>query len=279
MVYNIAIDADSLAYKACYRHMNEEKTETNIELAYMEFCGEIAKIVDNVFSQKCSCGKEFKGILEYVKGDLVKPLIVMSPRKSFRNEISPSGVRFGVYSRGARKGEPKDLGYKANRDPDAWSVPGIRDLKRLVLQRLKDVVYLDNLTGGAKGKPEADDVVNYFARVHNYFVAAIDKDVINANPTYTYDYNERKWNLPRTQIQVEQWYLIQTLMGDATDNVQGAPNIGEKKARSIVLGENGNTASYQDIIQYFDSPTDCLINHTLVRMDMYDGGKITPWSP
>ena len=76
MIYNIAIDSDSIAYKACYRHMNEAKNDVNLELAYYEFCGEIAKICDNVFTQGCECGKNFKGIVEYEKGDLVNFLIV-----------------------------------------------------------------------------------------------------------------------------------------------------------------------------------------------------------
>lgn len=279
MIYNIAIDSDSIVYKACYRHMNEAKTDVNLELAYMEFCGEISKICDNVFSQRCGCGKDFKGIVEYIKGDIVQPLIVMSPRKSFRNEIAPDGVKFGVYTRGDKKGEPKDLGYKANRDPDAWSVPRIRELKKLILFRLRDIVYMDNLVGDPKGKPEADDVVNYFARIHGYFVSAIDKDVINANPTYSFDYNNRKWDLPRSENQVEQWYLYQTLMGDSTDNVQGANGVGEKTARDIVYGKHNGACTYFDILEYFDSELDCLVNHTLVRMDGYDGVRVIPWSP
>lgn len=279
MIYNIAIDADSLAYKACYRHMNAQKTETDLELAYMEFCGEIAKINDNIFSQKCTCGKEFKGILEYQKDDLVVPLIVFSPRKSFRNEISPAGINFREITTGKNKGKMKDLGYKANRDPDAWNVPGIRDLKKLVFQRLRTIMFTANLEGDPKGKPEADDVVNWLARKHNFFVAAIDKDVINANPTYSFDYNNRKWNVPKNEHQIEQWYLVQTLMGDATDNVQGAADIGDKKARDIVYGQHDGCCTYFDIIEYFDDELDCLINHTLVRMDGFDGDKILPWSP
>jgi hypothetical protein len=276
MIYNIAIDADSIAYKACYRHMNEDKTETNMELAYMEFCGEIQKICDNVFIQKDSMGNTFKGLFEYEKGDVVEPLIVISPSKSFRNEISPSGVMFGI----KKDGSPKDLGYKANRDPDKWSVPGIKALKKMVLKRLGDIgkiVYLDNLRGSPQGKPEADDVVNYYAREFNYMVAAIDKDVINANPTYTFDYNNRKWELPRSLEQVEQWYLMQTLMGDATDNVQGAKGIGAKTAQNIIYGEFDGMATFDDIIQYFDSEMDAYINHTLVRMDCWNGKEIIPW--
>jgi len=265
MIYNIAIDADSLVYKSCHRHMNADKTDVNLEFAYMEFCGEIAKIMDNIFISQSANGDIYKGIIEYEKGDVVNPLIVLSPRKSFRNKISPSGVRFGT----KRDGSPKDLGYKANRKPN--QVPKIRELKKMIVERLKGMYRID-------AEAEADDVVNYYAREHNYFVAAIDKDVINANPTYSFDYNKKKWELPRQPHQIEQWYLMQTLMGDSTDNVAGAPGVGAKGAQDIVYGQHDGQCTYEDIIQYFDSDLDCLINHTLVRMDGFDGEKIIPWS-
>lgn len=291
MIYNIAIDADSLAYKSCYRHMYNTETgktflemdaeekrtdkhllDVNMELAYFEFCGEINKICSSLFVN----GED--GIIQYQSGDSVKPLIVFSPRKSFRNDISPSGVKFTEITRGKNKGKMKDMGYKANRDTDAWSVPRIRDLKNLVLERLSCIMHTENLFPGGS-KAEADDVVNFYARIHNYFVAAIDKDVINANPTYTRDYNKNRWELPRQEHQIDQWYLVQTLMGDTTDNVAGAPGIGEKSARDIVYGTYNGNATYEDIIKYFETDLDCMINHTLVRMDGFNGKEIIPFTP
>ncbi len=275
MDYNIAIDADSLVYKSCHRHMTENKQDIDIELAYLEFCGEISKICAQVFTQRCRhCQDIHSGIVEYEKGDRVIPLIILSPRKSFRNDISPSGVRFTEITRGINKGDLRDLGYKANRKPN--TVPGITDLKRLILARLNSIMITENLLPDGS-KAEADDIVNYYARVKGYLISAIDKDVINANPTYSFDYNKREWQLPRTPEQVEQWYLVQTLMGDSTDNVAGAKGIGEKGARDIIYGQHNGEATYEDIIEYFDSELDCMLNHTLVRMDGYDGSKIIPW--
>jgi len=257
--------------------MNEAKTETDLERSYLEFCGEIAKISSALFSTTCKeCEAVTKGIIPYEKGDIVIPLIVLSPSFSFRNRISPAGVTF----RTDRNGNEKDIGYKANRKKDAWSIPGVKDLKKMIYNRLKDtgILYLRNIENKEDGA-EADDVVNYLARTKKYFVAAIDKDVINANPTYCYDYNNFKWELPRRQHQIEQWFLYQTLMGDATDNIAGAKGIGAKTAQSIIYGELDGKGTYYDLLPYFENETDLLVNHQLVRMDMYNGETVVPWNP
>lgn len=278
VIYNLAIDADSIVYKAAYRNQiltkidegtNKERTVVSIdlEMAYFNFISRITRINDAVYK-----------LHERQKGDDVNFLIVMSPRKSFRNEMSPSGVTFDD--------DGKDMGYKANRKPS--DIVGISDLKRLILSRLENVVYTKNLIGDPKGKPEADDVVNYFARVHSYMVAAIDKDVINANPTHTYNYNKYEWVIPHAEHEIERWYLKQALMGDSTDNVHGgkkltpeqcerfsvraSSGIGKVTAEKIVNHED--VESFSDITEFFKDDYDALLNFWLVRMDMYDGDKI-----
>lgn len=262
MEYKIAIDADSIVYKSCSRHNSSDGTECDLEKAYFEFCGEIAKICSDVFTRGIDGNI---GIVKYEKGDSVVPLIVLSPKKSFRNQISPSGVKFRIN----KLGNKVDMGYKANRKPS--KITGINELKIMIYKRLGNMVALYKQAGA-----EADDVVNWLAREHGYLVAAIDKDVINANPTYCYNYNDREWNSPRTQEQIEQWYLVQTLMGDTTDNVEGAPGIGEKGARDIIYGKLGGKATFNDILPYFNSRFDAALNHMLVRMDRFDGTKINP---
>ena len=252
MNYNIAIDADSLIYKACYRHQlhttkaNQISDEAvlasfNLELAYFEFCQEIGKIRSSLFA-----GTE--PLFQYEKGDEVNVLIVLSPKKSFRQDLYPE--------------------YKANRKKSQPTV-GIRDLKLLVIDRLKDwVLLIPNV--------EADDVVNYYAREHNYMVAAIDKDVINANPTHCYNYKKFTWSSPSSELEIEKWYLKQTLMGDRTDNIPGANGIGEVKAGKIV--DELYFPNLEDIEEYFDCETDAMMNHWLVRMDMWNGKDIVLWS-
>ena len=263
MTYKIAIDADSLIYKSAYRHQlrsnkdviytDEQILESwNIELAYFEFCQEIGKIRSAPFA-----GNE--PLLEYEKGDEVEILIVFSPKKSFRNDLSPSGVKFKPNK---KTGEPMDMGYKANRKSP--SIIGLRDLKIMVMNRLKAwVLLVPNV--------EADDVVNYYAREHNYMVAAIDKDVINANPTYSYDYNKFKWIVPKSQVEIEKWYLFQTLLGDTTDNVEGAPGVGKVGAEKVMARSPFMT--FDDIVPSFESDYEAQMNHWLVRMDQWSPDK------
>jgi len=235
MTYNIAIDADSLVYKACYRWQQP----FDIEKAYFEFCQEIGKIRSAPFAGTSP-------LFEYEKGDDVNILIVLSPKKSFRQDIYPD--------------------YKANRK--SATIEGIRDLKLLILKRMKDWVKL-------VPNVEADDVVNYYAREHNYLVAAIDKDVINANPTHTYNYNKFEWNEPRSDWEIERWYLKQTLMGDSTDNIKGAEGIGPAKAEKII--KSLWSFDLDGIAEYFKDETDLMLNHWLVRMDMFNGKEIVLW--
>ena len=264
MTYNIAIDADSIVFKACSRAMNKIENTIDIELAYYEFCGEIAKIKSEIFMKGDVDNRQ--GIVTYNKGDQVNAVIVLSNPTSFRNDLSPSGV---VYRKN-RNGEMVDMGYKANRKRKPTSILGISKLKELIEKRLPNLVMKHE-------KAEADDIVNYLAREKGYFVAAIDKDVINANPTYCYNYNKNEWIIGKTDYQIERWYLLQTLVGDTTDNVEGAPGIGQKGAEKI-MDELGPTACFDDIVPYFDSEVDAIINHMLVRMDRFDGEKIVPWS-
>lgn len=262
MLYKIAIDADSIVYKSCHRCQVKGEPETfDIEKAYVEFCGEIAKICSDVFIRGVDSSS---GLFQYETGDRVEYIICLSPRKSFRNKISPSGINFRIDARGNRK----DVGYKANRKPS--SVVGISELKKLILSRIPSLCWVNS-------EAEADDLVNYLAREKQYLVAAIDKDVINANPTYCYDYNNRKWNEPRSKDEIENWYLEQTLMGDSTDNVQGAKGIGPKNAVNIVRNELKGKGTLEDLRPYFDSELDLQVNHMLVRMDRFDGNKIIPW--
>lgn len=229
---NIAIDADSIAYKACYRHQTEDGCD--IELAYFEFCQEIGKIRSAPFT-----GNE--PLFVYEKGDSVDIVICFSPKKTFRNEIYPE--------------------YKANRKTS--NIVGVTELTKLVATRLKQWIMIVK-------NQEADDIVNYLARTKNYLVAAIDKDVINANPTHTYNYNTFKWNQPNSQWKIDQWYLYQTLLGDNTDNIKGAKGIGKVKAQEII--DNGADC-LDDIEPYFKNRTDLMINHWLVRMDQFNGIK------
>lgn len=191
-------------------------------------------------------GAVFNGLHEYEKGDDVEIKIVLTPRTNFRYDIFPN--------------------YKHKRPPRSETRI---ELMKLVMSRLKPWAEIH------KGV-EADDVVIYYAK-QGWMVAAIDKDVINACPTYCYNYNKYKWEPPSSEMAINGWYLMQALMGDSTDCIPGAKGIGEKKAFEIV--DSMNWKSFSNIIQYFDTYEDALTSMRLVRMDQWNGKEVVLWEP
>ena len=75
-IIEIAIDADSLVYKSCYRHQTLNGCGVELEQAFLEFGYEIGKIKSAVFR-----------LLPYQSGDKVVPRIILSPKHSFRNDL------------------------------------------------------------------------------------------------------------------------------------------------------------------------------------------------
>jgi len=239
----IAIDADSLVYKSCYRHQTSDGCGVHIERAYIELGYEIGKIKSAVFR-----------LLKYQPGDKVYPLLVLSPKHSFRNDLLES--------------------YKANR-PQTQNIHGIKQLKHMIMHRLDYAVVHKNI--------EADDIVIWYAYMKDYLVAAIDKDVINACPTACYNYNTRGWSQPHSEYEIERWYVKQALMGDSTDNIKGAENIGEDRAEKWVNKFVGEPYSWGQFVDLFGDEHLALLAMNLVRMDRIhwiDGKFIhNPWSP
>ena len=238
---NIAIDADSLVYKACYRHQIE--SGVNIEQAYLEFGYEIGKIKSAVFR-----------LLQYQKGDKVVPLIVLSPKKTFRNELSTD--------------------YKANR-PVGETIHGIKQLKLMIMHRLDNAFVAPGI--------EADDVCIWYAQTKDYLVAAIDKDVIHACPTSCYDYNKRRWESPHLPHEINEWYTKQALMGDTADNIAGAQDVGIVRAQAWVDKFIGEPYSWSGFVDLFGDESLAIMAMNLVRMDrlhMIDNKLVhVPWEP
>lgn len=191
-------------------------------------------------------GAIFFGLHEYEKGDEVEMKIILTPRTNFRYDIFPD--------------------YKNKRPPRSESRIA---LMKMVLERLKPWVEIH-------AGVEADDVVIHYAK-QGWMVAAIDKDVINACPTYCYNYNKYVWEQPKSDMQIESWYLMQALMGDSTDCIPGAKGIGEKGAFKIV--NDMSWKSFAGIIEYFPTYEDALLSMRLVRMDQWNGKEVILWTP
>jgi len=234
----IAIDADSLVYKSCYRHQTIDSVD--LELAYLEFGYEIGKIKSAVFR-----------LLQYQKGDQVIPKIILSPKKSFRNEISDE--------------------YKTNRKSTP-AIHGIKALKIMIMERLSIAEVHKNI--------EADDVCIYYSNKENMLISAIDKDVINASMTNCYDYNKRRWINPHSKYKIEKWYAKQALLGDSTDNIKGAPNIGEERSEEWTNKYLGELYPWQEYCEMFGGEELALMSMNLVRMDgLKKVGDKLIWSP
>ena len=191
-------------------------------------------------------GAIFFGLHKYEKGDEIEMKIILTPRRNFRYDIFPD--------------------YKHKRPPRSESRIA---LMKLTLERLRPWVEIH-------ANVEADDVVIHYAN-QGWMVAAIDKDVINACPTHCYDYNKYVWNKPKTDMQIEAWYLMQALMGDSTDCIPGAKGIGEVGAFKIV--NEMSWKSFAGIIEYFPSYEDALLSMRLVRMDQWNGKEVILWTP
>lgn len=241
MEYKIAIDADSLVSKSLHRFPPEEKTENGVT----------TYDVEKAYFDFCTeigkiKGAIFFGYCEYEKGDTVEMKILLSPRKSFRHDI---------YS-----------DYKAKRPERS---PQRVELMKTILRRLRSWVEI-------KENVEADDLAIYYSN-QGWLVSAIDKDVQKACVTSCYDYNKYTWSLPYSQEAVENWYLVQALMGDSTDNIKGAKGIGEVGAFKIV--HEMEYKHFSNIVQYFESYEDAVLSMRLVRMDQWNGSEVILWNP
>ena len=238
-LYKIAIDADSLIYKSISRHSDDK----SLELAYAEFWGEIAKIKMQMFKTYSNPN----GLVTYQRGDAIFTLILFSPSKTFRNQLSED--------------------YKSNRPPPP---PDVVRLKKMVMERVRDMVWI-------KKGVEADDTIIYFMNKEGYFGAAIDKDVKNASTEFVLDYNKNKWNMPSTITRIEEWYVEQSIMGDSTDGIPGVAGMGEAKARKFIKKHSGRP-SYEDWVDLFETEEDAILSMQLVRMDQYNPDTgITLW--
>lgn len=241
----------------CERQINKRRKDVTYKIA-IDADSIVSKSLhrqpDNIelaFYEFCSeigsiKGAIFNGLHEYEKGDDIEMKIVLTPRRNFRYDIYPD--------------------YKHKRQPRSEERIA---LMKLIMQRLKPWAEIH-------ANVEADDVVIYYAK-QGWLVAAIDKDVINACPTYCYNYNKYKWEPPSNEMAINGWYLMQALMGDTTDCIPGAKGIGEKKAFQIV--DDMNWKSFSNIIQYFDSYEDALLSMRLVRMDQWNGKEVILWEP
>jgi len=138
----------------------------------------------------------------------------------------------------------------------------VTTMKALVYARLKKIIVVSSVW-------EADDICCQYAD-KGYMVSALDKDVVNASPTPCYNYKKGEWTEGRTKQQITEWYLMQSIMGDTSDSIVGVKGIGQKGAEKFIEGLKDGIKTFEDYIDLFETPANCLLMNRLVRMNQYD---------
>lgn len=204
----------------------------DIELAYFDFATRLGRIVDEAYTQ-----------VEAVT-DIA---ICLTTKTNFRYDLLES--------------------YKATRKEDTEEAKKLKEhvseLKKTINSRLKSMVHASKIW-------EADDIVIQLSETKGYLVAAIDKDVINASSTKTYDYKNKVWNPGRHQEDINRWYVMQSIMGDSSDNIKGVKGMGQVKAKAFTDNLFDGVVTIDDYIGLFENHDEWLLMNRLVRMNQYD---------
>lgn len=148
---------------------------------------------------------------------------------------------------------------------------------------------------------EADDWLGILATNPDWvrgeaFIASGDKDLNQIPGYHHWPWNEEQHWIVTEEESVRQFY-IQTLTGDATDNIKGCPGVGPVKAKKLVdsmelddpfscwcIVRAAYKAAYEKALISTDPVEGALLNARLVRIlreDDYDieERKVTLWSP
>jgi hypothetical protein len=234
MTHKIAIDADSMVDIALSRI--GKKAENWLEKSYLEFCGQIKEVHSGIFRR-----------YRYNIGDSVEHIILLSPKKSWRNRYVST--------------------YKSNRDPRS---PEKTELLNLIWQRLGTEVKADNIA-------EADDWTIYYASL-GWHISAIDKDIHLASPMPVFNYKTKKWTEPKSKEDIEKNIIMQSVMGDSVDGIRGAKGKGKTFCENNIL--NRRSIPYNEWVSWFECEQDAIESMRLVRMDQWtpDGG-LQMWQP
>lgn len=116
--------------------------------------------------------------------------------------------------------------YKAHRKgrPPLVNLP---ETRRYVFENF-NCMSIDNL--------EADDVIGIMADTYgnNAVVVSSDKDLNQIPGPHINPSRLEDGMYTVTEHEAERWHMMQTLMGDSTDNYPGCPGIGKVKAGKII---------------------------------------------
>lgn len=137
--------------------------------------------------------------------------------------------------------------------------------------------YNANVTVGY----EADDMVVYLKTTNpsDYFLCAIDKDVLYQTVGNHYNYNKEEF-IKVNEKEADRFAYYQCLVGDTTDGYPGCPGIGDKKATKL-LDESDDY--WKTIVETYKSKGlteyDAIVQMRLANMHQFNGKIIELWTP
>lgn len=178
--------------------------------------------------------EEFK---DKLKGDDV--VMCLSDRANFRRKLNPD--------------------YKANRSKARLPI---------ILRQVKQWI-IEEFGGQLWSTLEADDVISILATDkamdEETIVVSIDKD-FKSVPGIYYDYNKDETHYV-SEEEADNYHLIQTLMGDATDGYGGVPKVGPVAAVKA-LDKSGYT--WDTVVGMYEkaglNEGDALMNAWMARL-------------
>ena len=163
--------------------------------------------------------------------------------------------------------------YKGTRPPKPEAVV---DLYRVLKEKYKTV---------SNEGLECDDTLGILhtgAYVDQSIIVSTDKDM---KTIPGFHFNPRKKELGVTYVspkEAARFHMVQTLMGDSTDNIKGIPRVGVKTAEKW-LNEKGY--GWDSVLQMYESRglsrEDMLLNARLTRIlqdgDLDEEGEVILW--
>ena len=164
-------------------------------------------------------------------------VLCLSDRANFRRKLYPD--------------------YKANRAKSRLPI---------ILKQVKQWI-IDELGGVLWANLEADDVISILATSmeEETIIVSIDKD-FKSVPGIFFDYNKGEYHQPTVE-EADNFHLIQTLTGDATDGYSGVPKVGAVTAKRI-LDKEGYT--WETVANCYEkaglTEQDALMNAWMARL-------------
>lgn len=170
--------------------------------------------------------------------------------------------------------------YKANR----------KDKRLPVAYRALSEWMIAEYDGFRKTGIEADDVLGIWqtkAAPLSTVIVSGDKDMATI-PGFHFNWLKDHGLRKVTPTEAARFHMMQTLMGDAADNIPGLPGCGPVRAEKILGTESDPTMMWELVCDAYIAkglnPDDALLNARLTRILQvsdynFDTGEIKYWNP